>query len=89
MVDRGLTLEINSGGLRRGLNWPYPSPDILKTALDAGLSDITTGSDAHRPDQVGYGIRACLDSARDVGYERTVVFERRVKQQIPIQQAYG
>lgn len=89
MVGRGLSLEINSGGLRKGLGWPYPSPDILKAAMDAGLRDITTGSDAHQPDQVGYGIVACLDCARDAGFDRMVLFERRSRREIPLRQAYG
>jgi histidinol-phosphatase (PHP family) len=89
MVGRGLALEINSGGLRRGLRWPYPDPDILRVAREAGIRDITTGSDAHRPDQVGYGIKACLDSAGDAGFDRIVVFERRSRREIPLRQAYG
>jgi len=89
MVGRGLSLEINSGGLRKGLRWPYPSPDILKAAREIGIRYVTTGSDAHRPDQVGYGIEACLDSARDAGFDHVVVFERRSRREIPLRQAYG
>jgi histidinol-phosphatase (PHP family) len=89
MAVRGLSLEINSGGLRKGLRWPFPSPDILKAAREAGLADVTTGSDAHKPDQVGYGLEACFDSARDAGFDRIVVFRRRSKQEIPLRQAYG
>ena len=89
MVGRGLSLEINSGGIRRGLAWPYPSPDILDAAREAGIRDVTVGSDAHRPDQVGFGIEACLASARGAGFDRIVAFERRSKREIPLRQVYG
>jgi histidinol-phosphatase (PHP family) len=89
MARRGLCLEINSGGLRKGLKWPYPSPDILRAAKDLGVTGITVGSDAHRPDQVGYGLEACLESAGDAGYDRVVVFERRSRREVPITQANG
>ncbi len=89
MVGRGLSLEINGGGLRKGLGWPFPSPDILKAARDAGLADITAGSDAHQPDQVGFGLEACLKAARDAGFDRIAVFERRSRRGIPLQQVYG
>jgi histidinol-phosphatase (PHP family) len=89
MARRGLCLERNSGGLRKGLKWPYPSPDILRAAKDLGVTGITVGSDAHRPDQVGYGLEACLESAGDAGYDRVVVFERRSRREVPITQANG
>jgi histidinol-phosphatase (PHP family) len=87
MARRQLSLEINSGGLRKGLGWAYPSPDILRTARDLGITEITPGSDAHKPDQVGYGLEPCLEFARDADFDRIVVFDRRSRREIPIQQA--
>lgn len=89
MAGRGLSLEINSGGLRKGLRWPYPSPDILKAAREAGITRITPGSDAHRPDQVGSGLDRCFEVAKEADLDRIVVFRKRSGREVPLQQVYG
>jgi histidinol-phosphatase (PHP family) len=89
MAARDLALEVNSGGLRKGLEWPYPSPDILDAARMAGVACITLGSDAHRPDQVGAGLERCLEVAERAGFDRVAVFRRRSRQEIPLQKMYG
>jgi histidinol-phosphatase (PHP family) len=50
--DRGMSMEINTSGLRKQIAEPYPSWAIIDMALDAGVP-VTLGSDAHKPDQVG------------------------------------
>jgi histidinol-phosphatase (PHP family) len=50
--DRGMSMEINTSGLRKKIAEPYPSWEIIDMALDAGVP-VTLGSDAHKPDQVG------------------------------------
>lgn len=49
----GTGLEVNSSGLRRGDSEPYPASDIVRMARDAGVSVFTTGSDAHRAEDLG------------------------------------
>jgi histidinol-phosphatase (PHP family) len=86
MAKADLSLEINSGALRKGLASPYPSPDILQAARSAGISAITPGSDCHLPEDVGYGLDACLEIARSAGFEKVVVFEGRRPTHIPIEE---
>ncbi len=45
-------VEINTAGLHRPTGEAYPSLDILRRLCEAGVQ-ITFGSDAHRPDEVG------------------------------------
>lgn len=50
---KGMALEVNTSGQRlRGT--PYPAPVFLARALELGIP-LTAGSDAHRPEDVGYG----------------------------------
>jgi len=49
-------LEVNSSALRRGADQPYPAEAILRSARDAGVCSFTTGSDAHRPDDLAGGL---------------------------------
>lgn len=52
----GTGIEVNSSALRRGSDEPYPSVGILRRAVAAGVRTFTTGSDAHRPADVGRDI---------------------------------
>jgi histidinol-phosphatase (PHP family) len=50
----GMSLEINTSGMRRSCRLPYPAPEILPLAAARGLP-VITGSDAHEPQLVGHG----------------------------------
>lgn len=47
-------LEINTSGVRRNLKSYFPSTPILTSAKRAGVDVIFLGSDAHRPEHVGF-----------------------------------
>jgi histidinol-phosphatase (PHP family) len=86
MAEANLSLELNSGALRKGLAFPYPSPDILEAARGSGISAVTPGSDCHLPEDVGFGIGECLEIARDAGFDSVVVFEGRRPMSIAIEE---
>jgi histidinol-phosphatase (PHP family) len=48
----GMSIEINTSGLRKPIAEYYPSPGIAALAAERGVR-LTPGSDAHSPDQVG------------------------------------
>jgi histidinol-phosphatase (PHP family) len=48
----GMSIEINTSGLRKPIAEYYPSPEIAALAAERGVR-LTPGSDAHAPDQVG------------------------------------
>jgi len=50
----GMSLEVNTSGMRRSWRMPYPLPEILPLAAARGLP-VITGSDAHEPHLVGHG----------------------------------
>lgn len=84
MARKGLCLEINSAGFRKGLGAPYPSRDILRAALEAGVRDLTLGSDCHKPEDVGHGVAKCAGLAREAGFERVAIFEARRRRSVPL-----
>jgi histidinol-phosphatase (PHP family) len=86
MASIGLSLEVNSAGLRKNLPWPYPSPDILEFAKDAGIVDITIGSDCHLPEDIGRGLDRCVETALRSGFESLVVYEGRVRTEIALEE---
>jgi histidinol-phosphatase (PHP family) len=50
--DSGMSLEVNTSGLRKPIDEYYPAPGIAALAVERGVA-LTPGSDAHAPGQVG------------------------------------
>jgi len=78
VAETGTGVEVNSSALRRGNPEPYPSASILRLARDSGVRIFTTGSDAHRPDDLAVGLGAATDRLRSLGVEPARFRRRRV-----------
>lgn len=50
----GTGIEINTAAMRHGLDSYYPQMSIINAAKKAGVKVVKIGSDAHRPEDVGY-----------------------------------
>lgn len=72
----GMAIEINSSGLRRPVHEIYPSALLLSLAKERNIP-ICFGSDAHRPQEVGWQFDASLALARSAGYTHAVQYRRR------------
>ena len=60
----------------------YPSLSLLKLAKETGL-DLTYGSDAHAPAEIGRDFEAAVAWAEAAGFEAFAVFENRRKKILP------
>ncbi len=83
IAESGMSIEINSAGLRKPIKEPYPSLILLKMARDRDIP-ITFGSDAHSPDQVGYGREEAYKLAKEAGYGRAAIFKNRELEEVSI-----
>lgn len=73
-----MAIELNTSGLRKPVREIYPSLMVLTMAHDHGIP-ICFGSDAHKPDEVGYEFAAALKLAQSAGYSEAVRFSGRKK----------
>jgi histidinol-phosphatase (PHP family) len=73
---KGLTMEINTGGLRKDCKEQYPSIDIIKEMY---LLDIPVllGSDAHKPEEVAWKFDKMLEIIGRIGYKELAHFNKR------------
>ncbi len=78
-----LCIEINTAGLRKPVQEIYPSAMLLALARERNIS-ICFGSDAHRPEEVGYNFEAALRLAKEAGYTEAVRFAARRKTAYPL-----
>ncbi len=65
--EAGVLVELNTAGLRNPAREIYPSQTFLRILRDAGVN-VTFGSDAHRPEHVGYALSDAAAWAREAGY---------------------
>lgn len=77
--EEGVTVEINTSGLRKPAKEIYPSAALLEAYHKYGVP-IVFGSDAHAPAEVGGDFDQALALARKVGYQEALIYEgRKVK----------
>ncbi len=74
----GMAIELNSSGLRKPVAEIYPAGFLLVLAHEREIP-ICFGSDAHRPQEVGYRFDDSLKLARQTGYSQAVHFSGRRK----------
>ncbi len=77
LIEDGKGIELNTGGLARGMKEVHPCRDILKRYHELGGEIITIGSDAHKPESIAssFDYAACVLS--ECGFRYYCTFERR------------
>ncbi len=74
--DTGVTIEINTSGLRKPVKEIYPSLAVLKIYGKTGVP-ITFSSDSHDPKDVGRDYDQAAELAKAAGYREYRVFKKR------------
>ncbi len=85
--DRGMSMEINTAGLRKQIAETYPAPDIIRLALEAGVP-VTIGADAHQPSHVGLAFdRIAAEYGEGLAAATVSYRQRRMVRSAPIARA--
>lgn len=79
----GVCVEVNTAGLRWPANEIYPSLDFLKACCKYNVP-ATMGSDAHSPEQVGYGRNKACALLVEAGYREVATFQNRKCTLVPL-----
>ena len=75
LISRGKGIEINSSGFRYGLGHAHPQLEMVKTYKKLGGEIITTGSDAHKPEDVAADFDAVYEMLEEAGFKYVTVFK--------------
>jgi histidinol-phosphatase (PHP family) len=86
IAEIGIAVEVSTAGLRKPVGEIYPSRALAEMCVEAG-ADFALSSDAHSPDQVGYGYDEALEFLKSLGVDRICVFEGRVRRLEPVGRA--
>lgn len=84
VVSRGYALEINGAGISGWQKTVGPSLEMLREYKRLGGERVTVGSDSHSLDNVGRGIEACIERAKQAGFDSLTVFRKRKAEQVGI-----
>lgn len=86
LIKKGKGIEINTSGIRYGLESPHPNIDIIKRYKLLGGKIITVGSDAHKIDDLGKDFDIAYDILEQVGFDEIAVFHNRKPDFVKIKQ---
>lgn len=77
LIDMEKGLEVNTAGLKYGLGFCNPHPDVLVRYRELGGEFVTIGSDAHQPEQVGFEFAQAAEMLKTCGFRYYTEFSER------------
>lgn len=78
LIQNGKGIEVNTSGLKNGLAYPNPCLGILKRYHELGGEIITIGSDAHKPEHIGYSFDTVPALLLEAGFSYYTTFSKRI-----------
>ncbi|MFI5028344.1 MAG: histidinol-phosphatase [Solirubrobacterales bacterium] len=83
IAEAGIAVEVSTAGLRKPVAEIYPARSFAAMCVEAGAR-FALSSDAHLPEQVGYGYERALDFLAALGVGEICVFEGRRRRLAPV-----
>ncbi|HOK54393.1 MAG TPA: histidinol-phosphatase [Armatimonadota bacterium] len=77
VIKSNMALEINTSGLRQAPGETYPCQNVINRYVELGGRLITIGSDAHTPEQLGYGLIDAQSILAQAGIAEPARFHKR------------
>ncbi len=78
LIDKGKGIEINTGGLKKGMRDLHPCTDIIKRYHELGGEIITVGSDSHDTAHIADYFDRAYEALKACGFRYYTIFEKRV-----------
>lgn len=88
MIERGITFEINTSGLRQAPKTSMPGPQIVALWSSLGGEAVTTGSDSHVPETIGADFERTLSMLKLLGIRQISTFRNRERTNVPIEDVF-
>ncbi len=84
----GSAVELSTAGLRKPVGELYPAREFAELVVEAGVP-FALSSDAHLPEQVGFGYDRGVEFLDSLGVEEIAVFEKRQRRLEPLGSRVG
>lgn len=77
VIEMGKGIELNTAGLKYGLGFCHPHPDVLRRYRELGGEIITVGSDGHKPEHIAYEFQKASGILQECGFRYYTEFKGR------------
>ena len=77
LISHGKGLEMNMAGMKYGLGFPNPHPDVIRRYKELGGEIVTIGADAHRPEHVAFDFDKAGEILISCGFSYYAEFKGR------------
>jgi histidinol-phosphatase (PHP family) len=81
--NKGMAIEINTSGTLKRIGSQFPSDEIIKEIIQHDIP-LMLGSDAHRPENVGYMFEEFIEKAKKWGLSHICIYENREQSLVKI-----
>ena len=81
--NKGMAIEVNTSGTLKGIGSQFPDDEIIKEIIQRGIP-LVLGSDAHRPENIGYMFEEFLEKAKKWDLSHLCTYEKREQRLIKI-----
>ena len=83
IIAGGSAVELSTAGLRKPVGELYPAREFAELVVEAGVP-FALSSDAHLPEQVGFGYDRAVEFLDSLGVGEIAVFEKRQRRMAPL-----
>lgn len=85
LIARGKSVELNTSAWRKIGDLELPGLDWLSRLRELGAEYVTIGSDAHRPEHLGYRFPEAVELLKAAGFRYYAVFRRMEPILLPLE----
>jgi histidinol-phosphatase (PHP family) len=85
VIEKGKGIELNSAGLKYGLEFCHPHPDVLKRYRELGGEIITIGADGHKPEHIAYQFQRAAKMLEACGFRYHTIYQQRKPRFVPLE----
>ena len=82
LIEKGKGIELNTGGIKKGMKDFHPCTDVLKRYRELGGEIITVGSDSHDTLHIAGSFDRACQVLQECGFRYYTVFEKRTPEYI-------
>lgn len=86
VIERGLTLEVNTSGFDGDSPYIMPDDRILRMYYGMGGRMLSIGSDAHVSENIAKGFDRLLPLLLEIGFDSYVIYEKRRAVILPLKE---
>ena len=84
LLEKGKGIELNTGGIKKGMKDFHPCIDILRRYRELGGEIITIGSDSHDVSHIADSFDRAADVLKECGFRYYTIFEQRTPEYIKL-----